>query len=270
MTHPRDTDSAAVSAATRTLIDRGLERPDVAVVLGSGLSSFVDGLGDVLVVPYSDIPGFPRTAVSGHRGAVVGCTLGGKRTLVFSGRVHHYEGCSPDDVTFSVLLAAELGAGVFVVTNASGGIDPGFDVGDLMLVSDQIAAVSGVRRLPQGTFRMAGAYSERLKALARRAAADRKIVLREGVYMGSLGPTYETPAEIRMARLMGASAVGMSTVSEVQAAHSRGLDVLGIALLTNVPLPGRFHGTTHEEVLEAGRRGAGALVSLVSSTLERL
>jgi purine-nucleoside phosphorylase len=159
---------------------------------------------------------------------------------------------------------------VLVITNASGGIDPGFDVGDLMLISDQIAAVSGSRKLPQSTFRMAGAYSERLKALARRAATDRKIVLREGVYMGSLGPTYETPAEIRMARLMGARAVGMSTVSEVQAAHSRGLDVLGIALLTNVPLPGRFHGTTHEEVLEAGRRGAGALVSLVSNTLERL
>ena len=270
MTHPRNTDFAAVSAATKLLIDRGLERPDVAVVLGSGLSSFADGLGDALIVPYADIPGFPRTAVSGHRGAAVGCRLGGKRALVFSGRIHHYEGCSPADVTFSVLLAAELGAGAFVITNASGGIDPGFDVGDLMLISDQIATVSGPRKLPPGTFRMAGAYSERLRALARRAAADGKIRLREGVYMGSLGPTYETPAEIRMARRMGASAVGMSTVSEVQAAHSRGLEVMGIALITNIPLPGRFRETTHEEVLEAGRLGAGALVSLVSSTLERL
>ncbi|MEA3408757.1 MAG: purine-nucleoside phosphorylase [Candidatus Eisenbacteria bacterium] len=270
MTHPRDRHYASVSAAARLLIDRGLERPDVAVVLGSGLSSFADGLGDALTVPYSDIPGFPHTAVSGHRGAAVGCTLGGKRTLVFAGRVHHYEGWSPDDVTFSVRLAAELGAGVFVITNASGGIDTGFDVGNLMLISDQIAAVSGVRRLPQGTFRMGGAYSERLKSLAREAASDSKIRLREGVYMGSLGPTYETPAEIRMARAMGASAVGMSTVSEVQAARSMGLDVLGIALITNVPLPGRFHETTHEEVLEAGRLGAGALVSLVSGTLERL
>jgi len=259
-----------VAAAAKLLVDRGLERPEAAVVLGSGLSSFADGLGDAVVVPYSDVPGFPRTAVSGHRGAAVGCILGGKRTLVFSGRVHHYEGLTPDDVTFSVLLAAELGAGVFVITNASGGIDPGFDVGDLMLIRDQIAAVSGPRRLPQSTFRMGGAYSERLGAAARVAAADLKIKLREGVYMGSLGPTYETPAEIRMARLMGASAVGMSTVSEVQAAHSRGLEVLGIALMTNVPLPGRFHGTTHDEVLEAGRRGAGALLSLVSSTLERL
>jgi len=270
LTHPRDKDSTAVAAAMNLLLDRGLERPDVAVVLGSGLSSFVDGLGDAVVVPYADVPGFPRTAVSGHRGAVVGCTLGGKHALVFSGRVHHYEGLTPDDVTFGVRLAAQMGAGVLVITNASGGIDPGFDVGNLMLISDQIAAVSGPRRLPQSTFRMGGAYSERLRAVARMAAAELKIVLREGVYMGSLGPTYATPAEIRMARLMGARAVGMSTVSEVQAAHSRGLEVLGIALLTNVPLPGRFHGTTHEEVLEAGRLGAGALVSLVSNTLERL
>ncbi len=270
MTHTRDTDGASVSAAMKLLLDRGLERPDVAVVLGSGLSSFVDGLDDAVVVPYADIPGFPRTAVSGHRGAVVGCTLGGKRALVFSGRVHHYEGCSPDDVTFGVRLAAELGAGVLVITNASGGIDPGFDVGDLMLISAQSAAGAGPRSLPQSTFRLGGAYSKRRRAVARTAAADLKMRLREGVYMGSLGPTYETPAEIRMARLMGARAVGMSTVSEVQAAHSRELEVLGIALLTNVPLPGRFHGTTHEEVLEAGRLGAGALVSLVSNTLERL
>jgi purine-nucleoside phosphorylase len=117
---------------------------------------------------------------------------------------------------------------------------------------------------------MAGAYSERLRAVARAVAADEKLRLREGVYMGSLGPTYETPAEIAMARRMGASAVGMSTVSEVQAARSMGLEVLGVSLITNVPLPGRFVETTHEEVLEAGLLGAGALLSLVSGTLERL
>ncbi|MFH1689008.1 MAG: purine-nucleoside phosphorylase [Candidatus Eisenbacteria bacterium] len=269
MTPPRDRADGA-SAAAQALTARGLSRPDVAVVLGSGLSSFVDALDGALVVPYSEIPGFPRTAVIGHRGAAVGCTLGGKRALVLAGRVHHYEGLAPTDVTFGVRLAAELGAGTLVVTNASGGIDPGFEVGDLMLISDQISAVGGPRRLPPGTFRMACAYSARLRDMARSAAAAAKIRLREGVYLGSLGPTYETPAEIRMARLMGASAVGMSTVSEVQAAHRRGLEVLGIALITNVPLPGRSHETTHEEVLEAGRLGAGALVSLVTGTLERL
>lgn len=259
-----------VPEAAEALTARGIARPDVAVVLGSGLSSFVDALPGAAVVPYSEISGFPRTAVVGHRGAAVGCSLGGKQVLVFAGRVHHYEGLAPSDVTFGVRLASELGAGTLIITNASGGIDPGFEVGDLMLIADQIAAVGGPRRLPPGTFRMGGAYTGRLRAAARMAAADAGIRLREGVYLGSLGPTYETPAEIRMARLMGASAVGMSTVSEVQAAHRRGLEVLGIAMITNVPLPGRFHETTHEEVLEAGRQGAGALVSLVTGTLERL
>jgi len=267
---PTGKTTGSISDAARALAEHGLDRPDVAVVLGSGLSSFVDSLDDARVLPYADIPGFQRTAVVGHRGAAVGCTLGGQRTLVLAGRVHHYEGLTPSDVTFGVRLAAELGAGVLVITNASGGIDPGFDVGDLMLITDQISTVGGPRRLPPPTFRMGDAYTPRLRGLARAAAADAGIRLREGVYLGSLGPTYETPAEIRMSRLMGASAVGMSTVSEVQAAHSRGLAVLGIAMITNVPLPGRFHETTHEEVLEAGMRGASTLVSLVKGTLERL
>ena len=266
----RGDEGGRVAAAAGALADRGAVEPDVAVVLGSGLSSFADGLDDTLVVPFAEIPGFPRTAVVGHRGAAVACTLGGRRALVFAGRVHHYEGLAPSDVTFAVRLAAELGARTLVITNASGGIDPGFEVGDLMLITDQIAAVGGPRGLPRGTFRMVDAYTPRLRELAVAAAADSGVRLREGVYMGSLGPTYETPAEIRAARLAGASAVGMSTVSEVQAAHSRGLEVLGIALITNVPLPGRFHETTHEEVLEAGKRGAGSLVSLVTGTLERL
>lgn len=269
MTSPREVGSDVRRAAS-ALAERGVERPEVAVVLGSGLSSFADGVDNAVVAPYADIPGFPHTAVVGHRGAALGCTLGGKSALVFAGRVHHYEGLTSSDVTFGVRLASELGASTLVITNASGGIDPGFDVGDLMLIADQISVVGGPRRLPPGTFRMAGAYSARLREVARRVAADERLRLREGVYMGSLGPTYETPAEIRMARRMGASAVGMSTVSEVQAARSMGLEVLGVTLITNVPLPGRFVETTHEEVLEAGRQGAGALLSLVKGTLERL
>jgi purine-nucleoside phosphorylase len=269
LTTPREAGSDLTRAAG-ALLERGFRRPEVAVVLGSGLSSFADGVQDALIAPYAEIPGFPHTAVVGHRGAAVGCTLGGRSALVLAGRVHHYEGLRPSHVTFGVRLAAELGAGTLIVTNASGGIDPGFDVGDLMLIADQISVVGGPRRLPPGTFRMAGAYSDRLRAVARAVAADEKLRLREGVYMGSLGPTYETPAEIAMARRMGASAVGMSTVSEVQAARSIGLQVLGVTLITNVPLPGRFVETTHEEVLEAGRRGAGALLSLVKGTLERL
>jgi len=259
-----------VERAAAGLRARGVESPEVAVVLGSGLSSFADGLPGAVAVPYDEIPDFPGTGVVGHRGAAVGCVLGGRRALVLAGRVHHYEGLTPADVTFGVRMAAGLGARRLVITNASGGIEPGFDVGDLMLITDQISMVGGPRRLPNPTYRMVDAYTGDLRGLARSAAADLGLRLREGVYLGSLGPTYETPAEIRVARLLGASAVGMSTVSEVQEAHALGLEVLGVALITNVPLPGRFQETTHEEVLEAGRKGAGALLSLVTGTLERL
>lgn len=259
-----------IEEAARALRSNGIVGPEVAVILGSGLSSFTENVPDARIVSYGDIPGFPPSAVEGHRGAVVGCTIGGRRAVLLAGRVHHYEGLPPDEVTFGVRLVSELGVGILVVTNASGGIDPGFDVGDLMLIVDQISMVSGPRRLASGTVRMGGAYSRRLIELARGAAARGGIRLREGVYMGSLGPTYETPAEVRMGRTMGASAVGMSTVTEVQAARFLGLEILGVALITNVPLPGRFEETTHDEVLEAGRLGSGKLVSLVTGVLERI
>jgi purine-nucleoside phosphorylase len=260
-----DTDAAA-----RRLRELGMPAPDVCVVLGSGLSSFVEGIADRVAVSYRDIPGFPLPAVSGHAGAAFACTIAAKPTLVLSGRVHHYEGFSADEVTFGVRLAAVLGAGTLVVTNASGGLDPGFEVGDVMLIDDQISMVSGPRRLSGPTFRMGRAYSERLKGLVREAGVAAGVRLREGVYLGSLGPTYETPAEVGLARLVGASAVGMSTVTEVQAARALGLDVLGLATITNIPLPGRSAKTTHDEVLEAGRASGARLVSLVTGTLQRL
>lgn len=262
--------TTGTAEAARRLTDRGIPSPEVCLVLGSGLSSFADRVETAVSVPYSEIPGFPLPAVGGHAGAAVGCRIAGRSVLVLSGRVHHYEGFSVEQVTFGVRLASALGAARLVVTNASGGLDPGFSVGDLMVIRDQISAVSGPRSLPGPTFRMAGAYSGRLSAAALDAAASRGVRAREGVYMGSLGPSYETPAEIGLARLLGASAVGMSTVSEVQAAHRLGMEVLGIALITNIPLPGRSEETTHEEVLRAGRTGAAALVSLVTGALERL
>jgi purine-nucleoside phosphorylase len=256
--------------AARVLEHRGIRRPTACIVLGSGLSSFTESLAEQIRVSYHDLPGFPSPAVSGHAGSAIGCSIAGRPTLVLSGRVHHYEGFSVREVTFGVRLAANLGARTLVVTNASGGLDPGFDVGDLMLIDDQISAVGGPRRLAGRTFRMAGAYSPALRQAATKAATEKRIRLREGVYMGSLGPTYETPAEIDFARRLGAAAVGMSTVSEVQAAHRLGIEVLGIAMITNVPLPGRFEKTTHEEVLKAGSEGGARLVSLVTGTFERL
>ncbi len=259
-----------IGAAAAALRGAGLDDPELAVVLGSGLSSFAEDIEDARVIPYSEIPGMPAPAVAGHRGAAILGAIGGTRAIVLSGRVHHYEGLPVSEVTFGVRLATELGVRTLIITNASGGIDSGFEVGDLMLIADQISMVGGPRRLVGKTFHMGGAYSRRLRALAREVALESNVPLREGVYMGSLGPTYETPAEIRMARMLGASAVGMSTVTEVQAAIPAGLEVMGVALITNVPLPGRFEVTTHRDVLAAGEAGGRRLLSLVSEVALRL
>jgi purine-nucleoside phosphorylase len=260
-----------VGPAAEVLRLEGMIRPDVAVVLGSGLSSFADGLDGRVVIPYERMPGFPAIGVSGHGGRAVFGELGGKTLLALAGRVHHYEGRSPSEVTFAIRLLRVLGTRIVVVTNASGGIDPGFEVGDLMLIADQISMIAGPRRLPsREPFPMRNAYAPRLRALALRAAGEAGIVLREGVYAGSLGPSYETPAEVALARRLGAHAVGMSTVSEVQAAHEAGIEILGLSLITNVPLPGRFTQTTHAEVLEAGKTGAGRLLSLVAGVARKV
>ncbi|MBD3367662.1 MAG: purine-nucleoside phosphorylase [Candidatus Eisenbacteria bacterium] len=247
----------------------GVEAPAAGIVLGSGLSSFVDGLAGPMSLPLAELPGAPVTSVGGHRGAVVRGSLAGREVVALAGRVHYYEGRGVDEVAFGVRLLAELGVETLILTNASGGIDTGFSVGDLVLIADQIGLIWG-RAVPGETFRAAGAYSKRLRALARDAAFDAGVPVRDGVYLGVLGPSYETPAEIAFARRTGASCIGMSTVTEAAEAHRLGLELLGVALVTNIPLPGRAEETTHDEVLASGRTGAKRLLSLVSGVLERL
>lgn len=244
--------------------------PGVAIVLGSGLSRFADGLSDVVEVPYSNLPGFPRPAVSGHGGTLRIGLLGGVRIVTFSGRVHYYEGRAFDEVTMNVRLAAELGARTLVLTNAAGGLDSGFQVGDLMLITDHICLLGGRAAFEGRGDRGHPIYAPRLRRLAAEVALERGIPLRSGVYLGSLGPTYETPAEIHMARRIGAHAAGMSTVSEASFGASRGLEVLGLSLITNLATPQSHAETTHGEVLAAGRLGAERLLSLVEGVLERL
>ncbi len=266
----KSTESKALKRAAARLRDLGVGRPDICVILGSGLSSFTNMLEPDLTVPYEKIPGFPTTAVAGHRGALMVGEVGEKRAIVFAGRVHLYEGYAPLEVTFTVRLAAELGVRIIVVTNASGGLDPGFEVGDLMLITDQLSLIWGPRHLPAPTFRMGGAYSERLRRQAVAVAAAERVTLRSGVYIGALGPTYETPAEIRMMRRIGGSAIGMSTVLEVQTARALGLEVMGMALITNLAVPGSGHKTTHKEVLAAGRGGGEKLHRIVSGVAQRI
>lgn len=249
----------AVEAVRARLGDR---RPAVGVVLGSGLGQLADRLGAPVRIPYRELPGFHAPTVPGHRGELVLGRLGTTDLLVQSGRFHMYEGWSADATVLPVRVAAALGVSTLVVTNAAGGIRPGFGPGTIMLIADHLNLTgrnplvgpvrSGEERFPD----LSAAYDPGLRHRAREAAARLGIGVEEGVYAGLLGPSYETPAEIRMLASLGADAVGMSTVMEVIAARALGLRCLGISTITNLAAGLGATALSHKEVMEiAGRVG---------------
>jgi purine-nucleoside phosphorylase len=252
-------------------------RPRVAVILGSGLGAFADELMDRVEIPYTQIPGWPPSTAVGHAGRLVGGRLGALDVAVLSGRVHFYEGYSMQQVTFGVRVLGALGIRSLAVTNAAGGINLSLERGGLVLISDHIN-LQGTNpligpnddllgpRFPD----MSEAYSKRYCEIALAAAAELGIALSEGVYAALTGPSYETPAEIRYLRAIGADLVGMSTAPEVIVANHMGMRVLGISCVTNMAagiLPQKIH---HEEVLETGRMVRDTLVRLLRTVLPRL
>ena len=251
-------------------------RPRVAIVLGSGLGSVADAVQSAIRIPYSAIPGFPEPGAPGHKGELVGGTLEGVPVVVQSGRFHLYEGHAPDVAALPTRVFAALGATTLVVTNAAGGIRHTFRPPTLMLIADHInlmfrnplegALEEGEQRFPD----MSDPYDRELRALAREVALQQQIGLEEGVYAALLGPSYETPAEIRMLARLGADAVGMSTVPEVIAARARGIRCLGFSSITNVAAGLSAAPLSHEEVLAAGARLAGQLATLIRGVLARL
>jgi len=258
-------------------------KPEVGVVLGSGLSALADRVADADVISYDDIPHFVPSTVPGHVGRLVIGVLGGVRVLLMQGRTHFYEGYSTAQVSLPVRVMQYLGVGALIVTNAAGGIHPEFASGDLMVINDHINLVGMAGQNPlrgpnEADFgvrfpSMAPAYDPALVTLAEEVAREQGITLRRGVYVMVAGPSYETPAEIRFLRTIGADAVGMSTVPEVVVARHAGMRVLGISLISNVAIDAleKAQGmATHEEVLEAGRRAVPALIALVEGILTRL
>ena len=250
---------------------------DVALILGSGLSDLAEGIEQPTVVPFADIPGFPRADkdVAGHRGRLVVGTLGGKRVAVFQGRIHCYQGFSAREVSFPVRLANAMGACTLFVTNAAGGVSAELTAGDIVLISDHVNLM-GDNPLkgwagPADGFpfvAMRDAYDPELRAIAIECSKETGVPLvPEGVYFGLSGPSYETPAEIAMVRTLGADVVGMSTVPEVIAARALGMRVLGLSLVTNT---GAEVGLSHAEVLETGRRASEYLRVLALAILLRL
>ena len=234
-----------------------------AVVLGSGLGGFADTLEDRRVTPYSDIPGWPVSSVPGHAGRLIEGRVGGSEVIVLAGRAHLYEGFTAQQVTFGIRELARRGVTNVILTNAAGGINLGHKAGDLVLISDHIN-LQGTNPLEGATFiDMSEAYSMELRTLARGIGTRQGLELKEGVYAGLRGPSFETPAEIRYLRAIGADLVGMSTVMETIAANHAGMKVLGISCVTNMAAGVLPQKLTHAEVLETGERVKGTLTSLL-------
>ncbi|HSW60201.1 MAG TPA: purine-nucleoside phosphorylase [bacterium] len=237
----------------------GFEQPNLLITLGSGLGTFAENAEKLMVLPYSDIPGFPSSTVQGHAGRLILARdqRTGKTFWIMQGRVHYYEGYSMNEVVFPLRVLIVLGIKKFIVTNAAGGVNRNFEPGDLMIIRDHINGMGNNpligrnieefgTRFPDMTF----AYSRKLGILMHKSAIENGITMKEGVYMALSGPTFETPAEVRMVSALGADAVGMSTVPEVIAAKHAGLEVAGVSFISNKAAGLSSGPLTHEEVSE--------------------
>jgi purine-nucleoside phosphorylase len=258
-------------------------KPQVGIITGSGLSGLAEEVEDPLVIPYGEIPDFPPVTVEGHPGRLVFGHLAGKAVAVMQGRPHFYEGYPLEQITLPVRVVRALGADTLIVTNAAGGLNEAFIAGDLMLITDHISLVGMAGHSPlfgpndeslgPRFVDMSRAYDKELRKIALEVGRELGFELRQGVYVMVGGPTFETPAEIRFLRFMGADAVGMSTVPEVVVARHGGMRVLGLSHISNMavggPLEAKKEGL-HEEVLEAGRKALPKLLALIKGVLGRI
>ncbi len=265
--------------AARFIQSRTKHSPTLGIILGSGLNPLADEIAQSDVIPFRDVPHFPVSTVQGHSGELVIGKLSGKDVLVMRGRAHYYEGYSMQQITLPIRAMRELGIQTLIVTNAAGGVNESFRAGDLMLINDHINLVgmTGLNPLRGPNDDTLGprfpdltdAYDPTLRDLARACARDLKIELRQGVYLMLAGPSFESPADVRFIRTIGADAVGMSTVPEVIVARHGGMRVLGLSLISNSLAAG--HGkVTHEEVLEAGKAAAPKMANLIKAVIAKM
>ncbi|MDX8290751.1 purine-nucleoside phosphorylase [Metabacillus indicus] len=249
--------------------------PEIGLILGSGLGVLADEIENPVKIPYEDIPNFPVSTVEGHAGQLVFGTLKGANVAAMQGRFHFYEGYDMKKVTFPVRVLKEMGVKTIIVTNAAGGVNESFEPGDLMIISDHINNMGtspligpndsdlGVR-FPD----MSQAYNRELRTLAKNAASELGINVQEGVYVGNTGPAYETPAEVRLARVLGGDAVGMSTVPEVIVANHAGMKVLGISCISNMAAGILDQPLSHDEVMETTEMVKTNFLNLVKKIVE--
>lgn len=253
------------------------DAPKIGIILGSGLGELASVIENKVEIPYSQIPHFACSTAPGHKGQLVYGTLSGKTVICMQGRLHYYEGHSMESIVFPIRVMKLLGVQTLLVTNASGGINAGFQVGDLMLIRDHINFLGynpligpNLSEFGPRFCDMTYTYTPRLQQLAKETARQLQIPLQEGVYLACTGPSFETPAEIRAFRTLGADAVGMSTVPEIITASHCGMDVLAFSLITNMAAGVLDQKLTEEEVMVIGKRQGGVLQSLVCSIVSQL
>lgn len=250
-------------------------RPETAIILGTGLGSLASEITEKYEIPYEEIPHFPVSTVEGHSGKLIFGKLGKKDILAMQGRFHFYEGYSMKEVTFPVRVMRELGINTLFVSNAAGGMNPNFAIGDLMIITDHI------NHFPEHPLRgknidygprfpdMSEAYNKELIRQADLIAQEKGIKVQHGIYIGTQGPTYETPAEYRMFRILGADAVGMSTVPEVIVANHCGIRVFGISVITDLGVEGKIVEVTHEEVQKAADEAQPRMTEIMRELINR-
>ena len=249
--------------------------PETAIILGSGLGKLVDEITDKYEINYTDIPHFPVSTVEGHSGKLIFGKLGDKDIMAMQGRFHFYEGYSMKEVTFPVRVMRELGIKTLFVSNAAGGMNPDFEIGDLMIITDHInffpehplrgKSIEYGPRFPD----MSEAYNKELIRKANEIAAEKGIKVQHGIYIGTQGPTYETPAEYKMFRILGADAVGMSTVPEVIVANHCGIRVFGISVITDLGVEGKIVEVTHEDVQKAADQAQPLMTTIMRELINR-
>ncbi|MGZ4122621.1 MAG: purine-nucleoside phosphorylase [Tumebacillaceae bacterium] len=266
-----------IDEAKRFIQTKLTSTPRIGLVLGSGLGVLGDEVENAVKVPFGDIPNFPVSTVSGHAGQLVVGQLAGQEVIVMQGRFHFYEGWSLEEVTFPIRVMKALGVETVFVTNAAGGIDPSWSAGDLMLIEDHINLTGrnplvGPNEADLGPRfpDVSNGYNRELRGMAKGVAERLGISLREGVYVGVSGPSYETPAEIRMFRILGGHAVGMSTVPEVIVANHCGLKVIGITCISNMAAGILDQPLSHEEVMETTEMAKANFINLVKEIVKEL
>ena len=267
---------ARAKEAAQYIKDQGVDTLEVGLILGSGLGELADEIEDRVVIQYTDIPSFPVSTVEGHAGQLVCGTLGGKKVIALQGRFHYYEGYTMEVVTFPIRVMSELGVQSMIVTNAAGGVNRDFTPGDLMMITDHInffgtnplIGANDEERGPRFPD-LSQAYDLEYQTFIKEAATELDLPLKEGVYFGMTGPTYESPAEIRMISTLGGDSVGMSTVPEVIVARHAGIRVAGISCITNFAA-GLGGELNHEDVIEVSTKIRSSFKSLVVTLLEKM